>query len=83
MGGGRTGQSGADGITRFIYQYTGVVVESDVASIFPLLFLVGSYYHGVSDIPSLDLVRDTQSRTARTFLAEGTLFLDNDDNAIT
>lgn len=56
--GRHTGQSSADRVARFIYQNTGIVVESDVASIFSLLLLVRSDYYGVSDVSSLDLVRN-------------------------
>lgn len=79
----RTSQACTDGIARLIYQNTGIIIESDIAAIFSLLFFRRSDYHSMPYISSFDFVRNTEPRATWTFLTKGALFLNDDDDAIT
>lgn len=80
---GRTRQARANRVSRFVDQNAGIIVESDVASIFSLLLLMCSDYHSVPYVSSLDFVGDTESGTTRSFLTKRALFLYDNDDAIT
>ena len=76
-----TVHSGPDWIARLVDQDTGVVIELENRPIRPLCLLCNPNNHGVPDISSTDLVRDTTARCA--FGAEVSLFLNHHDDPVT
>ena len=78
-----TRQSGSDWITSLVDEDASIVIKSDQASIFPLLFLFGAHNNGVSDISSPYFVRDAQAGSTGTFYAKCSLFLNDNDDSVT
>lgn len=74
-----TVHSGSNGITRLVYQNTGIIIKLEITSIRPPPLFPHSYDDGVSDISSTDFIRNTDTGLG----AKVTLPLNNDDNAIT
>lgn len=74
-----TVHSGSNGITRFVYQNTGIIVKFKIASIRPPPLFPHSYNDGMSDISSTDFIRNADTRLG----TKVPLPLNNADNAIT
>jgi len=71
----------SNGISGFVDQDTGVVVESNNAAISPVDLLSRPYHHGVSDITTLDLDRGRGS--SHSLGAGASLLLNDADNSVT
>lgn len=76
-----TVQSSPDRITRFVNQDTRIIVKLDETSIRSLNLLARSHDYRMSNIASTDFVGDTA--VCGVFGAEVSLFLDDDDDAVT
>ena len=74
-------QTSSDRITGLVNQDARIVVKFDETSIWSLNFLARSNYYCMSDIASTDLVCDTA--VCGVFRAKISLFLDDDDDAVT
>jgi hypothetical protein len=74
-------QSSTDRITGFVDQNTRIIVELDETSIRSLDFLARSNDNCMSNIASTDFVGDTA--VCGVFGTEVSLFLDDDDDAVT
>lgn len=74
-------QSSTDRITGFVDQNTRIIVELDETSIRSLDFLARSNDYCMSNITSTDFVGDTA--VCGVFGTEVSLFLDDDDDAVT